>query len=170
MNMLFRPEILQTERIKQFYPTIFVLSAQMCVKKISEEVINVLQTEGYDTTFLHGIIPGELSYPIYPNALRCILYYCYRSLCSYTALKDVTITAELENDKMKFTFISDHNAAIKMYRQLVGTSSVSTCNKHIDDRFGMQVMLGFVQSALHQLQVKYGKIRLRRANAFSVCN
>ena len=155
MNMLFRPEILQTERIKQFYPTIFVLSAQMCVKKISEEVINVLQTEGYDTTFLHGIIPGELSYPIYPNALRCILYYCYRSLCSYTALKDVTITAELENDKMKFTFISDHNAAIEeLYRQLVGTSSVSTCNKHIDDRFGMQVMLGFVQSALHQLQVE----------------
>ena len=81
MNALFRPETLYSEKLKHFYPITFVLSARMCMQELSVEVLRALKAEGVNTTPVLSSIPESFTFPVYKNALRCILYYCYQFVC-----------------------------------------------------------------------------------------
>lgn len=81
MNALFRPETLYSEKFKHFYPTTFVLSARMCIQELSMEVLRALRAEGINASSVRSSIPENFTFPVYKNALRCILYYCYLFIC-----------------------------------------------------------------------------------------
>lgn len=151
MSALFRPETLYSEKLKHFYPTTFVLSARMCVQELSMEVLHTLKSEGVDISLVQSSIPGSLTFPVYKNALRCILYYCYQFVCQKTSSSGIVVSVKEENGKMSLVMSSTDDMLKELQEQLTGTPSPVFDEKDIDLSFGMQLMLCFVQSALEQL-------------------
>ncbi|MEY8685246.1 helix-turn-helix domain-containing protein [Bacteroides sp. AN502(2024)] len=152
MATLFRPETLHSEKLKHFYPTTFILSARMCMQELSMEVLHTLQGQGVDTSSLHSSISVGFTFPVYKNALRCILYYCYQYVCLQSKSSEVTIDAQEKEETMWLTLSSAANDILKnLYEQLTGTQCSVPDKKDIDHSFSSQLMLCFVQSALEQL-------------------
>lgn len=152
MNALFRPETLYSEKLKHFYPTTFVLSARMCMQELSMEVLRALRAEGINVSSVRSSIPENLTFPVYKNALRCILYYCYQFICQKTSSTgEVMVSVQEEDGKMLLIMSNTGDALKELQEQLIGTSSPVFDKKDVDQAFGMQLMLCFVQSALEQL-------------------
>lgn len=151
MAALFRPETLYSEKLKHFYPTTFILSARMCIQELSMEVLRTLQGQGLDTSSLHSSISSGFTFPVYKNALRCILYYCYQYVCLQPISAEVTIDAQEKEEKMLLTLSATSDTFKNLYEQLTGTLCPMPEEKDIDQSFSTQLMLCFVQSALEQL-------------------
>lgn len=153
MSALFRPETLYSEKLKHFYPTTFVLSARMCIQELSMEVLRTLKSEGVDVTLVQSLIPANFTFPVYKNALRCILYYCYQFVCQKTSSGRITVSVQEENGKMSLIISGTVDVLKELQQQLTGTPSSVFNKEDIDRFFGIQLMLCFVQSALEQLQI-----------------
>lgn len=151
MSALFRPETLYSEKLKHFYPTTFVLSARMCIQELSMEVLRTLKSEGVDISLVQSSISGNLTFPVYKNALRCILYYCYQFVCQKTSLFGIVVSVQEENGKMSLVMSGAESVLKELQEQLSGALSPVFDKKDIDQSFGIQLMLCFVQSALEQL-------------------
>ena len=151
MSALFRPETLYSEKLKHFYPTTFVLSARMCIQELSMEVLRTLKSEGVDVTLVQSLIPANFTFPVYKNALRCILYYCYQFVCQKTSSGRITVSVQEENGKMSLIISGTVDVLKELQQQLTGTPSSVFNKEDIDRFFGIQLMLCFVQSALEQL-------------------
>lgn len=150
MNALFRPETLYSEKLKHFYPITFVLSARMCMQELSVEVLRALKAEGVNITSVLSSIPESLIFPVYKNALRCILYYCYRYVCQKNS-SEVVVSAQEEDNKMLLVMSGEEDMLKELRDQLTGTSCLVYDKKDVDESFSIQLMLCFVQSALEQL-------------------
>lgn len=150
MNALFRPETLYSEKLKHFYPITFVLSARMCIQELSVEVLRALKAEGVNTTPILSSVPESFTFPVYKNALRCILYYCYQYVCQRTS-SEVVVSAQEEDNKMLLLMSGEEDMLKELQDQLTGTSRLVYDKKDVDESFGIQLMLCFVQSALEQL-------------------
>ena len=150
MNALFRPETLYSEKLKHFYPITFVLSARMCMQELSVEVLRALKAEGVNTTPVLSSIPESFIFPVYKNALRCILYYCYQFVCQRTS-SEVVVSAQEEDNKMLLVMSGEEDMLKELRDQLIGASCLVYDKKDVDESFGIQLMLCFVQSALEQL-------------------
>lgn len=153
MSALFRPETLYSEKLKHFYPTTFVLSARMCIQELSMEVLRTLKSEGVDVTLVQSLITTDFTFPVYKNALRCILYYCYRFICQKTSSGRVTVNVQEEDGKMLLIMCGEGDLLKELRDQLTATSRLIYDKENIDKSFGIQLMLCFVQSALEQLHV-----------------
>ena len=151
MSALFRPETLYSEKLKHFYPTTFVLSARMCIQELSMEVLRTLKSEGVDISLVQSLISGNFTFPVYKNALRCILYYCYLFICQKTSSTGVTVSVQEESGKMLLVMSGTDDMLKELQEQLTGTPSSLFDKEDIDLSFGIQLMLCFVQSALEQL-------------------
>ncbi len=151
MKALFCPKALYSEKLKHFYPTTFVLSARMCIQELSMEVLRTLKSEGADVTLVQSQIPSNFTFPVYKNALRCILYYCYRFVCQKASSVGVTVSVQEENGEMLLVISGVADVLKELHEQLNGTLSPVFNKEDIDLSFGVQLMLCFVQSALEQL-------------------
>lgn len=158
MNVLFHPETLYSEKLKHFYPTTFVLSARMCIQEVSMEVLRALKAEGLDISPVQSSIPENYTFPVYKNALRCILYYCYHFVCQKSSSGGITVSVQEKEDKMLLVISADDGRLEELCNQLQGTPCPVSDKKDVDQSFGIQLMLCFVQSALEQLHtvVHYG--------------
>lgn len=58
-------------------PSAFVVSGTEKIADISNEVYNVILNEGGDLSRLEIVVSPTMTYPVYRNALRRILYYVY---------------------------------------------------------------------------------------------
>lgn len=159
MNALFRPETLYSEKLKHFYPTTFVLSARMCIQELSMEVLRALKSEGVNVSPVISSIPENYTFPVYKNALRCILYYCYQFVCQKSSSSGITVNTEEQDGKMLLILSGAGDMLKELRDQLTGTPCPVFDKKDIDQSFGIQLMLCFVQSALEQLHttVRYVK-------------
>lgn len=154
MTALFHSETLCSEKLKQFYPTTFVLSARMCMQELSMEVLRVLREQGIDVSPIQSSIPEDFIFPVYKNALRCILYYCYQSLCRKPLSAGITmVSATEEEGKMCLLLSAADHTLDELKNQLTIPSSLVGDGKETDLAFSLQAMLCFVQSALEQLHV-----------------
>lgn len=152
MSALFHPETLYSEKLKHFYPTTFVLSAHMRIQELSLEVLHALKSEGVDVSPLQSSISDSFTFPVYKNALRCILYYCYWAICQKPlSIGGVTVSAQEEEGKMQLILAGTDGMLKDLYEQLTGTLAPVPEKKEVDQSFGIQLMLCFVQSALEQL-------------------
>lgn len=154
MTALFRPETLHSEKLNQFYPTTFVLSARMCIQELSMEVLRTLKGQGVDVSLIQSSIPENFTFPVYKNAVRCILYYCYQSICQQKlSSTGITVNAKEEEGKMCMMLSAADGVLEKLRSQLTGDACPVPDKKDTDQAFGIQLMLCFVQSALEQLHV-----------------
>lgn len=150
MSALFRPETLYSEKLKHFYPTTFVLSARMGIRELSMEVLRALESEGINVSPIQSAVSESFTFPVYKNALRCILYYCYHFICQQSFV-EVTVSAEEEDGKMLLILSGTCNMLKELQEQLTGTPCPVFDKKDVDRSFGIQLMLCFVQSALERL-------------------
>lgn len=150
MSVLFHPETLYSEKLKLFYPTTFVLSAPMCIQELSMEVLRSLKSEGINVAPVQSTIPESFTFPVYKNALRCILYYCYLFICQKSS-SGVTVDVKEENGKMLLVVSGANDILKELQEQLTGVPCPMFDKKDVDQSFGIQLMLCFVQSALEQL-------------------
>ncbi|QIU94387.1 helix-turn-helix domain-containing protein [Bacteroides faecium] len=154
MAALFRPETLHSEKLNQFYPTTFVLSARMCIQELSMEVLRTLKGQGVDVSLIQSSISENFTFPVYKNAVRCILYYCYQSICQQKlSSTGITVNAKEEEGKMCMMLSAADGVLEKLRSQLIGDACPVSDKKDTDQAFGIQLMLCFVQSALEQLHV-----------------
>lgn len=154
MTALFHPETLHSEKLNQFYPTTFVLSARMCIQELSMEVLRTLKGQGVDVSLIQSSIPENFTFPVYKNAVRCILYYCYQSICRQKlSSTGITVNAKEEEGKMCMMLSAADAVLEKLRSQLTGDACPVPDKKDTDQAFGIQLMLCFVQSALEQLHV-----------------
>lgn len=153
MTALFHPEALHSEKLKQFYPTTFVLSARMCMQELSMEVLRTLKGQGIDVSQIQSVIPENFTFPVYKNALRCILYYCYQSVCQKPLSTGITVNVKEEEGKMCMMLSGADGVLEKLCNQLTGAASPVPDKQDTDQAFGIQLMLCFVRSALEQLHV-----------------
>lgn len=152
MAAFFRPDTLYLEEFKQFFPAEFVLSGRMCIHEASLEVLCALEKQGIDISAVKSVIPEYFTFPVYKNALCCILYYCYLCIAEAKGADgSVTVNVAEENGKMILTFSATDNTAKELYERLSGIVRPMTDLKGADDAFVIQVMLCFVQSALEQI-------------------
>ena len=115
------------------------------------EVLRTLKSEGVDVTLVQSLIPANFTFPVYKNALRCILYYCYQFVCQKTSSGRITVSVQEENGKMSLIISGTVDVLKELQQQLTGTPSSVFNKEDIDRFFGIQLMLCFVQSALEQL-------------------
>ena len=65
------------------------------------EVLRALKGQGVDVSLIQSSIPENFTFPVYKNAVRCILYYCYQSICQQKLLSTgITVNAKEEEGKM----------------------------------------------------------------------
>lgn len=168
MTALFRPEALYSEKLKSFYPTTFVLSARMCIQELSLEVLRALQEQGVDVSPIQSSVPVNYTFPVYKNALRCILYYCYQSVCQKPSAAGVTVSVREEEGKMLLMMTSADDSLKELRDQLTGTLCPVCDKKDVDHSFGIQVMLCFVQSSLEQLNATVHYVATEEAGGHSL--
>lgn len=152
MAALFRSDTLCLEEFKQFFPAEFVLSGHMCIREASLEVLGALEKQGVDVSAVKSVMPEHFTFPVYKNALCCILYYCYLCIAETKgATGGVTVNVTEVGGKMMLAFSAAGSTVKELYEQLSGTARPVADMKGSDNAFGTQVMLCFVQSALKQI-------------------
>lgn len=151
MAALFSPDMLMGKKLQHFYPTTFALSARMCIQELSMEVLCALKANGTDTSLVRSAIAESYTFPVYKNALRCILFYCYYALCQKASAEVVTVEARSEEGRMNLIFSSSDNRLEELRNQLNGTAYPVYNKKDADRAFADRQMLCFVQAALEQL-------------------
>lgn len=152
MATVFRNECLYDDKLRQFYPVTFVLSARMCIRGLAEEVLQVAQARGLNTEALQLDISRELTFGVYKNALRCLLYYCFHHICTETnGTTPVKVDAQVADGKLCLSFQGDATILKALDEQFVGQEPADTSKQDADNLFTLRTLMGFVRSFLYQL-------------------
>lgn len=131
----------------------FSVTGDVFLLKLAEEVLQVLEKEEYDVSLLHHKIPGNLVFPVYKNALRCLLYFSYLYFSGKTSI-DIRVAIETigEGNKMLWTFQSADDTVKGLYEVLSGGESLFAKPDASGDLFRIHTLQCFARSALKQQQ------------------
>lgn len=127
----------------------FSVTGRLHILKLSEEVLQVLEKEGYDMSAICLDIPDNFTFPAYKNALRCILYFSYLYISGGKEAK-VSFTVKEEENKMVLSFLSSGDTLKELHEVLSGREPLPVKGKDSDDLFRIRTMQRFVFSALKQ--------------------
>ncbi len=127
----------------------FFVAGQQSLTQLAEEVFRVLEKEGHDVSFIRTDIPVDFTFPVYKNALRCILYFCALYLSDRNAHK-VSVGMKEEENRMVLTIFSSDNTVEGLYKILTEQEVLPAKGRDSDDRFRIRAMQRFVFSALRQ--------------------
>lgn len=127
----------------------FSVTGRLYLSKLAEEVLQVLQKEGYDTSVIRLDISENFTFPAYKNALRCILYFSYLYISSRKG-EEVSLTVKEEENKMLLTFLSSDDTVKGLHDVLSTQEPLPVKGKDSDDLFRIRTMQRFVFSALKQ--------------------
>lgn len=152
LTTLFYPGILCKEDLQHCFPTQYFISGRMCINTLSIEVLRILAGQGIAISGIRSVIPEDFIFPVYKNALRCILYYCYLSIAQITKTPGITVDAKEKEGKMLLIF-SAKDDTVKMLYDKISDISCSTDDKmtSFDCSWNIQLLLSSVQSVLKQL-------------------
>lgn len=168
MATLFRPATLNVGELKRFFPAGYYISARICMQELSREVLNVLQGQGVDVSSIQSLMPEHFIFPVYKNALRCILYCCYLHIAETKSRLAVTVNVAGEEGRMLLQFSASTDSLRELYALLSGSVAPAEYGESagdIDAAVATRQLLCSVQSALQQLRVD-----LRLADEDSGCS
>lgn len=131
----------------------FSVTGRLCISKLAEEVIRVLEKEGVKVSLIHSEIQESFTFPVYKNALRCILYFSYLYISALGSSK-VKVEVKEEEGRMLLIFSSADETVKRLYDELAGHESLPTEAKSSDENFHIRTIQRFVLSALQQQQCK----------------
>lgn len=150
MATLFRPGTIDVEELKEIFPMEFSISARMCMQELSLEVLRVLEGQGVDVSDIKSVIPEPFVFPVYKNAVRCILYCCYLHIAEQKGETSVTVSAIGEEKQMLLQFSSTDNTVKSLYELLSGTSVQTSSTEGVEKAMAVRQLQHSVQAALNQ--------------------
>ena len=151
---LFRPGTLAVEELKSFFPTEYAITGCMCMKELSIEVLHVLEGQGVDISSVKLAIPEHFVYPVYKNALRCMLYWCYLYIGGVKHKSDIVVDVKEEEGRMLLQFSAVDDTLKELYKQLSGSEEEGRRDsKETEEAITTRQLLFSVQAALRQLNV-----------------
>ena len=151
---LFRPGTLAVEELKSFFPTEYAITGCMCMKELSIEVLHVLEGQGVDISSVKLAIPEHFVYPVYKNALRCMLYWCYLYIGGVKHKSDIVVDVKEEEGQMLLQFSTVDDTLKELYKQLSGSEEEGRRDtKETEEAITTRQLLFSVQAALRQLHV-----------------
>lgn len=151
---LFRPGTLAVEELKLFFPTEYAITGCMCMKELSVEVLNVLEGQGVDISSVKLAIPEHFVYPVYKNALRCMLYWCYLYIAGVKSKSDIVVDVKEEEGRMLLQFSAADDTVKELYNQLSGSEEEGRRDsKETEETITTRQLLYSVQAALRQLHI-----------------
>lgn len=155
MATLFRPGTLSVEELKQFFPMEYAITGCMCMKELSIEVLHVLEGQGIDTSSVKLVMPEHFVYPVYKNALRCMLYWCYLYIAGAKGKWDIVVDAQEVEGRMLLQFSAAGDIVKELYKQLSGSDVVEEGKdiKETEEVIATRQLLYSVQAALRQLNI-----------------
>lgn len=127
----------------------FFVTGRPPLSQLAEEVLRVLEKEGRDISSIHLDIPADFTFPVYKNALRCILYFSGLYLLDRNTC-EVSVSMKEEENRMTLTFFSSDDTVEGLHKILTEQESLPVKGKDSDDRFRIRTMQRFVFSALRQ--------------------
>lgn len=154
MATLFRPGMLNKKELGRFFPTKYSIAGRMCMKELSQEVMNVLKDQGVDLSFLSPVMSEQFVFPVYKNVLRCTLYGCYLFLAEQRDSSEVIVDMKEEEERMVLQFSSVGNNGIKVLYQYLSDSNISLRMtekiNNTEDAMYVWNLLSSIHSALGQ--------------------
>ena len=151
---LFRSGTLAVEELKSFFPTEYAITGCMCMKELSIEVLHVLEGQGVDISSVKLAIPEHFVYPVYKNALRCMLYWCYLYIGGVKHKSDIVVDVKEEEGRMLLQFSAVDDTLKELYKQLSGSEEEGRRDsKETEEAITTRQLLFSVQAALRQLNV-----------------
>lgn len=151
---LFRSGTLAVEELKSFFPTEYAITGCMCMKELSIEVLHVLEGQGVDISSVKLAIPEHFVYPVYKNALRCMLYWCYLYIGGVKHKSDIVVDVKEEEGRMLLQFSAVDDTLKELYKQLSGSEEEGRRDsQEIEEAITTRQLLFSVQAALRQLNV-----------------
>jgi ligand-binding sensor domain-containing protein/AraC-like DNA-binding protein len=96
--LLFSKNIAK-ERMTHNNPVQFSITGDINIKEISNSILTMLEQKGIVLSKLKEDIPDSLSCPLYINAFKIILYFCYYFL-GYNNPESINIRFEKENNTL----------------------------------------------------------------------
>ena len=127
----------------------FFVTGRLSLSQLVEEVLQILEKEGYNVSSIRPDIPVDFTFPVYKNALRCILYFCGLYLADRNTCT-VSVSMEEDENRMMLTFFSSDDTVEGLYKILTEPELLPMKGKDSDDRFRIRTMQRFVFSALKQ--------------------
>ena len=127
----------------------FFVTGRLSLSQLVEEVLQILEKEGYNVSSIRPDIPADFTFPVYKNALRCILYFCGLYLADRNTCA-VSVSMEEDENRMLLTFFSSDDTVEGLYKILTEPELLPMKGKDSDDRFRIRTMQRFVFSALKQ--------------------
>lgn len=164
LDTLFRPDVFSQKQITHFYPDVFALSAYMDIRELSSEVLTVLSAEGEDLSGINIDIPDNIVFPVYQNALRCVLYCCFDLLCKQGT--QVEVGAEIQHDdsgseKMLLSFAAPYDILSEIKGGITGASVEPLDKKKGSRLFELQLLISSIRVVIDRLHVE---VDLRKAD------
>lgn len=155
MGTLFHPEVVHVRDFKSFFPSEYVISGRMNIKEVSLEVLQVLEKQGVDVAVIQSMMADHFTFPVYKNALRSILYYCYCYIANASKGEVVSVQVKEEEGKMLLLFSATNSLVKKLYDRLseVNQSTTEVKEKDIDQFWNARLLLYAVRTALEQLHI-----------------
>lgn len=151
---LFRPRTLAVEELKSFFPTKYAITGCMSMKELSLEVLHVLEGQGVDISSVKLAIPEQFVYPVYKNALRCLLYWCYLYIAGVKSKSDIVVDVKEESGQMLLQFSAAGDTVKELYKQLsCSEEEGKKDSKETEEAIATRQLLFSVQAALKQLHV-----------------
>lgn len=154
MTTLFRPGTLGKGELEQFFPSEYTISSRMCMQELSLEVLRVLENQKNDMSAVKSVMAEHFIFPVYKNALRCILYGCYLYIAEAKSKMSVTVDVMEEEGRMLLQFSAASDAVKDLYELLSGSIHCVESAKDLKDRdaaIAAHLMFSSVQSTLTQL-------------------
>lgn len=127
----------------------FFVTGRLSLSQLVEEVLQILEKEGHNVSSIRPDIPVDFTFPVYKNALRCILYFCGLYLADRNTCA-VSVSMEEDENRMMLTFFSSDDTVEGLYKILTEPELLPMKGKDSDDRFRIRTMQRFVFSALKQ--------------------
>ena len=151
---LFRSGTLAVEELKSFFPTEYAITGCMCMKELSIEVLHVLEGQGVDISSVKLAIPEHFVYPVYKNALRCMLYWCYLYIGGVKHKSDIVVDVKEEEGRMLLQLSAVDDTLKELYKKLSGSEEEGRRDsKETEEAITTRQLLFSVQAALRQLNV-----------------
>lgn len=124
------------------------------MKELSIEVLHVLEGQGVDISSVKLAIPEHFVYPVYKNALRCMLYWCYLYIGGVKHKSDIVVDVKEEEGRMLLQFSTVDDTLKELYKQLSGSEEEGRRDsKETEEAITTRQLLFSVQAALRQLNV-----------------
>lgn len=151
MATLFRPESMTVTELEGFFPTQYTISGRMCMQELSQEVLQVLEGQGVDVSCIQSVMPESFVFPVYKNALRCILYCCYLHIAETKYKTNVKVDASEQDGRMLLRFSALNDATRELHDLLADLHCPVDVGRETEKNITTRHLLCSVQSALKQL-------------------